>query len=121
MLAERLQSLDRTHEVAGSSPASSIRGLSCTTASSCGTPVTSLSSGFYLLWQSDWRCCGASVRRPATFKVPILVLGGEEAGDGVVVAADGADVGAGHEAGVASTVDAALDPAGLPVRSHVVE
>jgi hypothetical protein len=52
------------------------------------------------------------------FKAPILVLGGEEPGDGVVVAADGADIGAGHEAGVAFTVDAALDPAGLPVRSH---
>ena len=57
----------------------------------------------------------------ATFKAQILVLGGEEAGDGVVVAADGADVGAGHEARVASTVDAALDPAGLSVRSRVVE
>lgn len=24
----------------------------------------------YLLWQSDWRCCGASVRRPANVQGP---------------------------------------------------
>ena len=113
--------LYRTQEVAGSSPASSIRGSYCTAARSCATPVTSLSSSSTYSGSRIGDGCGASLRRPAKFKAPILVLGGEEPGDRVVVAADGADVRAGHEAGVASTVDAALDPASLPVRSHVVE